>query len=228
MTTIAENLARIQANIIAAAEQSGRLLREIKLVAVSKRQPLVKIQQAVAAGQRCFGESYCQEALPKIAALAHEILEWHFIGPIQANKTQVIASHFAWVHSVCRLKIAERLNAQRPDHMPPLNVCIQVNMSEDNSKQGVSLVELTAMAKQIKQLPRLKLRGLMMIPALIESQQQDATPFRNLCNALQQLNNQGLALDTLSMGMSADYKLAIAEGSTIIRVGSELFGRREE
>lgn len=228
MKTIAQNLTTVQANIIAAAERFCRGGDEIKLLAVSKHQPLSIIRQAIAAGQRCFGESYAQEALAKITALAHESLEWHFIGPIQTNKTRLIAEHFNWVHSVCRLKIAQRLNEQRPAHLPPLNVCIQINVSNEAHKQGINLVELIKLAQAIVQLPQLKLRGLMMIPALTESLQHDPKPFRLLRETLQELNKQGFQLDTLSMGMSADYELAIAEGSTMVRIGTELFGKRED
>ncbi len=228
MKTIAQNLTTVQANIIAAAERFCRDGDEIKLLAVSKHQPLSVIRQAIAAGQRCFGESYAQEALAKITALAHESLEWHFIGPIQTNKTRLIAEHFNWVHSVCRLKIAQRLNEQRPAHLPPLNVCIQINVSNEAHKQGINLVELIKLAQAIQQLPKLKLRGLMMIPALTESLQHDPKPFRLLRETLQELNKQGFQLDTLSMGMSADYELAIAEGSTMVRIGTELFGKRED
>ncbi|MDF2867745.1 MAG: YggS family pyridoxal phosphate enzyme [Gammaproteobacteria bacterium] len=228
MKTIAQNLMTIQANIIVAAERFCRSPHEIKLLAVSKHQPLSAIQQAIAAGQRCFGESYVQEAVAKITALTHEALEWHFIGPIQTNKTRLIAEHFNWVHSLCRLKIAERLNEQRPAHLPPLNVCIQVNVSNEAHKQGVNLVELVKLAQAVQQLPKLKLRGLMMIPALTESLQHDPKPFQLLRETLQWLNKRGFQLDTLSMGMSADYELAIAEGSTVVRIGTELFGKREE
>lgn len=226
MKTIAQNLTTVQANIIAAAERFCRRPNEIKLLAVSKHQPLSAIQQAIAAGQRCFGESYTQEALAKIAALAHESLEWHFIGPIQANKTRLIAEHFNWVHGVCRLKIAQRLNEQRPAHLSPLNVCIQINVSNEAHKQGINLVELIKLVQAIEQLPKLKLRGLMMIPALTESLEHDPKPFQLLRKTLQKLNKQGFQLDTLSMGMSADYELAIAEGSTMVRIGTELFGKR--
>lgn len=228
MKTIAQKLITIQSTIIAASERFCRPSSEIKLLAVSKHQPIAAIRQAIAAGQRCFGESYVQEAISKITALANENLEWHFIGPIQANKTQSIAEYFDWVHSVSRLKIAEKLNYYRPQNKPPLNICIQVNISNDPRKQGVNLIELEGLAQMISYLPNLKLRGLMMIPSIEQSLQQDPQPFRQLRDALEELNRQGFQLDTLSMGMSADYEVAIAEGATIVRIGTELFGQRED
>jgi len=227
MQTIAQNLSTIHANIIATAERFCRSSTEIKLLAVSKHQSVLAIQQAVAAGQLCFAESYVQEAMAKIIALAEEKLEWHFIGPLQTNKLRFVAQHFSWVHSVCRLSTAHRLNELRQERQPLLNVCIQVNVSDEPQKQGIEFAQLPELASAIMALPKLKLRGLMMIPSLKQSLDQDPQPFRQLRQALHELNKQGFELDTLSMGMSTDYELAIAEGATVVRIGSELFGKRE-
>jgi pyridoxal phosphate enzyme (YggS family) len=199
----------------------------VQLLAVSKTHPADVLRSAAAAGQRRFVESYLQEALEKIAALAGHNLEWHFIGPLQSNKTRPIAEHFAWVHSVDRLKVAERLSAQRPERLPPLNVCLQVNVSGEASKSGCTLTELPALAQAVAKLPRLRLRGLMTIPAPSEDPAQQRLPFRRLREAQEQLIAEGLELDTLSMGMSDDLGAAIAEGATLVRVGSALFGARQ-
>lgn len=226
MTTIASNLQAVRAAMVAAAVFSGRTASDVSLLAVSKTFPAEALREAFAAGQRRFAESYVQEALGKIAALQDLPIEWHFIGPIQSNKTRAIAENFAWVHSVDRLKIAERLSEQRPLGMPPLQVCLQVNISDEASKSGVSPADASELAHAISRLPDLQLRGLMAVPAPSEDETAQRAAFANLRELYQQLNGQGLQLDTLSMGMSYDFAAAIAEGSTIVRVGSAIFGNR--
>ena len=226
MTSIASNLQAVKLNIAQAAMRARRDAGNIKLLAVSKVFPEEAVIEANKAGQYAFGESYVQEALDKIAALRDLPLEWHFIGPIQSNKTRAIVENFAWVHSVDRLKIAERLSAQRPQNMPPLNVCIQVNVSGEDSKSGVAPGEVFELAQAVAQLPLLKLRGLMAIPAPAEGLEAQRLPFAQLRELMRQLNAQGLELDTLSMGMSHDLEAAIREGATIVRVGSAIFGER--
>lgn len=224
---IADHLERVRARIAAAARACGREPSSVRLLAVSKGFPVDDPRAAQAAGQDCFGESYLNEALPKIAALVNPAPEWHFIGPLQSNKTRGIAEHFAWAHSVDRLKLARRLSEQRPAALPPLNVCIQVNISGETSKSGVSVEELGTLAHAIATLPRLRLRGLMAIPAPSEDVDIQRAAFRRLREALEDLNAHGLALDTLSMGMSDDLEAAIAEGTTIVRIGGAIFGARD-
>ena len=219
-------LAAVRDAIQAAAARHGRAIDAVTLLAVSKTQPARAIRAAAHAGQRRFGENYLQEALAKMADLADLDLEWHFIGPLQSNKTRPVAEHFAWVHSVDRLKLAERLSAHRPEGLPLLNVCLQVNISAEASKSGCSLEELPALARAVAALPRLRLRGLMAIPAPAEGLEAQRLPFRRLREAAERLNAEGLALDTLSMGMSDDLEAAIAEGATLVRVGSAIFGAR--
>jgi pyridoxal phosphate enzyme (YggS family) len=196
------------------------------LLAVSKNQSIAKIEQAVQAGQHRFGENYVQEALPKITALAHKNLEWHFIGPIQSNKTRKIAENFHWVHSVSEIKIAERLNAQRPANLPPLHICLAVNISHEPTKTGVDANQLLELARACQELPHLQLRGLMTIPAPEKDFLKQRAEFKQLHELWGKLNTEGLALDTLSMGMSDDMEAAIAEGATIIRIGTAIFGSR--
>ncbi|MEQ1743521.1 MAG: YggS family pyridoxal phosphate-dependent enzyme [Candidatus Nitrotoga sp.] len=196
------------------------------MLAVSKGVSTVAMCEAYQAGQRAFGESYIQEALDKIELLLDLPIQWHFIGPVQSNKTRAIAMHFAWVHSVDRLKIAERLSAQRPANLPPLNVCIQVNVSGEDSKSGVAPGELVGLAQAVARLPQLRLRGLMAIPAPAEGLEAQRNPFFKLHELMQRINAQGLVLDTLSMGMSHDFSAAILEGATIVRVGMAIFGER--
>jgi PLP dependent protein len=227
MATIATNLQAVRRDIAQAADMAQRSEQQITLLAVSKTFPVEAIREAHAAGQCAFGESYLQEALDKITALRELPLEWHFIGPIQSNKTRSIAENFSWVHGVDRLKIAERLSAQRPPDLPPLNVCIQVNVSGEHSKSGVAPGEAAQLARQVTQLPHLRLRGLMAIPAQERDITSQRAPFARLRELQQQLNAQGLALDTLSMGMSQDMVAAILEGATIVRVGSAIFGERD-
>jgi len=228
---IAEQLQAVRSRIAVASRACGRDPSGVRLLAVSKTFPVEDLRAALVAGQDCFGESYLNEALPKIAALADSVPEWHFpewhfIGPLQSNKTRGIAAHFAWVHSVDRLKLAQRLNEQRPADLPSLNVCIQVNISGEASKSGVAPDALATLAHSIAALPRLRLRGLMTIPAPSEDLSTLRAAFRRLREALEDLNAQGLALDTLSMGMSDDLEAAIAEGATIVRIGSAIFGAR--
>jgi PLP dependent protein len=226
MTTIASNLQAVRAAMAAAAVLAGRTADEISLLAVSKTFAADAVRCAYQAGQRRFAESYVQEALGKIAALQDLSIEWHFIGPIQSNKTRAIAENFAWVHSVDRLKIAERLSAQRPLHLPPLQLCLQVNISDESSKSGVSPAELSDLARAIAALPNLTLRGLMAIPAPSDSIAVQRAAFARVRELFEQLNRQGLQLDTLSMGMSHDFTAAINEGATLVRVGSAIFGKR--
>ncbi|SMG42585.1 YggS family pyridoxal phosphate-dependent enzyme [Paraburkholderia susongensis] len=226
---VAHNLAAVRQRIAAAAQTAGRDAHAVTLLAVSKTFPADAVRAAHAAGQRAFGENYVQEALDKIATLAdlRASLEWHFIGPLQSNKTRPVAEHFDWVHSVDRLKIAQRLSEQRPDHLPPLNVCLQVNVSGEASKSGVTLAEAAQIAQQIAALPRLKLRGLMSIPEPAGDLDAQRAPHRELRELFEQLRHAGLALDTLSMGMSADLEAAVLEGATIVRIGTAIFGVRD-
>ena len=201
----------------------------VTLLAVSKTFDAAAVREAATAGQRAFGENYVQEALDKITALAdlRAALEWHLIGPLQSNKTRVVAEGFDWVHSVDRLKIAQRLSEQRPAHLPPLQVCLQVNISGEASKSGLAVAEVASVAAEVARLPRLRLRGLMAIPEPAADSQAQRAPHRALRELLAAVNAQhGLALDTLSMGMSADLEAAVLEGATIVRVGSAIFGAR--
>ena len=226
MTAILSNLQAIRLAIAQAAEAANRDAADVQLLAVSKTFPAKAVREAYKAGQLAFGENYLQEALEKIEALCDLPLEWHFIGPIQSNKTRAIAENFAWVHSVDRLKIAERLSAQRPPHLPPLNICLQVNVSGEQSKSGTAPEQVMQLAKDIAQLPRLKLRGLMAIPAPADDEAAQRAPFARMKQLLHELNKLGLSLDTLSMGMSHDFAGAIREGATIVRVGTAIFGVR--
>jgi pyridoxal phosphate enzyme (YggS family) len=230
MSTIAQNLQAITDQIVATAQENGRAPQSVRLLAVSKTFGPDAVQAAVAAGQRAFGENYLQESLDKMRAVAELLpetkLEWHFIGPIQSNKTRPIAEHFDWVHTVEREKIAQRLSEQRPAGMEPLNICLQVNISGEESKSGVAPHELAALAHKVAALPNLKLRGLMAIPEPAAEFEQQRAPFAQLRQLYEQLRADGLDLDTLSMGMSADMRAAIVEGATIVRVGSAIFGAR--
>ncbi len=226
MNEPAERLQQLHERIRRAALAAGRDPASIGLVAVSKTRPAGALAALAAAGQRRFGENYLQEALEKIEALADPGLEWHFIGPVQSNKTRAIAARFHWLHSLDRLRIARRLSEQRPPGLPPLQVCLQVNISAEASKAGVSLRELPELARQVAALPRLRLRGLMALPAPESDPQRQREPFARLREALEALNREGFELDTLSMGTSADLEAAIAEGATLVRVGTDLFGPR--
>lgn len=224
MSTIAENIAKVGARIREAAQASQRNLQDIGLLAVSKTKPADAVREAHAAGLRDFGENYLQEALEKQAALSDLPLIWHFIGPIQSNKTRPIAEHFDWVHSVDRLKIAQRLSDQRPAHLPALNICLQVNVSLEASKSGCSPEELPELARAISALPNLRLRGLMAIPEATDDIAAQHAAFARL---RQLRDDLALNLDTLSMGMSHDLEAAIAEGATWVRIGTALFGARD-
>jgi pyridoxal phosphate enzyme (YggS family) len=230
MSPIRQNLQAITATIIAATQESGRAPDTVQLLAVSKTFGPEAVLEAVAAGQRGFGENYLQEGLDKIRAV-HEAgaadLVWHFIGPIQSNKTRPIAENFAWVHTVEREKIAQRLSEQRPEGMAPLQICLQVNISGEASKSGVAPEEVAELAHKVAALPNLTLRGLMAIPEPAVEFEQQRAAFARLRAVYQQLRADGLALDTLSMGMSADMRAAIFEGATIVRVGSAIFGARD-
>jgi pyridoxal phosphate enzyme (YggS family) len=226
ITDFADRLRAVRDRIHAAEHRFQRPPGTVRLLAVSKTQPAAAIAAMAAAGQTCFGENYVQEALEKKVELAALALEWHFIGPIQTNKTRSIAEHFAWVHSVDRLKIAERLSAQRPEPLPPLNVCLQVNIDREATKHGLEVAEVSDVAAAVAALPRLRLRGLMAIPAPTADFAAQRQPFARLRILWEQLIAAGLALDTLSMGMSDDLEAAIAEGATLVRVGAALFGPR--
>jgi pyridoxal phosphate enzyme (YggS family) len=231
MSPIPARLQAVRAAIAEQAHLAGREPQHITLLAVSKTFGAPDVLQAVQAGQRAFGENYLQEALDKMAEMRilapTAMLEWHFIGPIQSNKTAPIAQHFDWVHTVERVKIAQRLSDQRPLDKPPLNICLQVNISGETSKSGVAPADLLALAQAVRDLPGVKLRGLMAIPAPCEDFTQQRQAFARLRELYQQLGQSGFALDTLSMGMSADMGAAIFEGSTMVRVGSAIFGARE-
>ena len=230
MSTIEQNLQAVRRSIAQAAAEAQRPADAVTLLAVSKTFGVDAVLAAAAAGQTAFGENYLQEALDKIAAarlaLPQEAIEWHFIGPIQSNKTRPIAEHFDWVHTVEREKIAARLSEQRPDSMPDLNICLQVNISGEASKSGVSPEELPALARAVAQLPKLRLRGLMAIPEPQTDPALQRAAFAQLRSLYEQLRADGLALDTLSMGMSSDLQAAVLEGATIVRVGSAIFGSR--
>ena len=224
MSTIAGNIAQVEARIRAAALAVQRDVTSIHLLAVSKTKPAAALREAYASGVRDFGENYLQEASAKQVELADLPLCWHFIGPIQSNKTRDIAEHFAWVHSVDRLKIAQRLSDQRPADLPPLNICIQVNVSGEASKSGCNPADLPALAAAINALPRLKLRGLMAIPEPTEERAEQDAAFATVRTLQESLN---MGLDTLSMGMSHDLESAIAQGATWVRIGTALFGARD-
>ncbi len=225
MTAISSALQAVTRRIAEVARACGRDPGEVRLLAVSKAWPADAIRAAYRAGQTAFGESYVQEALAKMAQLGDLPLEWHFIGPIQSNKTRPIAERFAWVHSVERGKIAERLSLARPEGLPPLNVCLQVNVSREASKSGVAPEQAVDLARQVAALPRVRLRGLMAIPRASADYREQRAQFGVLRELLEQLGREGLRLDTLSMGMSDDLEAAVAEGATVVRVGSAIFGR---
>jgi pyridoxal phosphate enzyme (YggS family) len=226
MTIIADSLQEIQVKIHAALRSANRQ-DTLQLLAVSKAQTADKLREAYLSGQRLFGENYLQEAICKQEQLADLNIEWHFIGPIQSNKTQLIAQHFDWVHSVDRLKIAQRLSDARPSKLAPLNICIQINSSFEDTKSGADLAEVTTLATAINQLPNLKLRGLMSIPAPASDYDKQRAQFKIVSDTFNSLKRQGFIIDTLSIGMSNDYVAAIHEGATIIRIGSALFGERK-
>ncbi|HEX7373576.1 MAG TPA: YggS family pyridoxal phosphate-dependent enzyme [Steroidobacteraceae bacterium] len=221
-----DGLVTVRARIESAARRAGREPASVALLAVSKQQPESAIRAVAAAGQTAFGENYVQEAVAKIAALADLPLTWHFIGQLQANKTREVAEHFQWVHTVDRLRIAERLSAQRPHYAPPLEILLQVKLVDEAAKGGIDPSDLPELAAAVAGLPRLRLRGLMCIPPDTHTEAQQRQPFRQLHSLLQALNREGHTLDTLSMGMSNDLEAAILEGATIVRVGTAVFGPR--
>jgi pyridoxal phosphate enzyme (YggS family) len=229
MASIPENILQVRARIAAACEAYARVPGSVNLLAVSKTCPGVSVREAYAAGQRDFGENYVQEALAKITDLAdlRTSLRWHLIGPLQSNKTRDVAEQFDWVHSVDRAKLAQRLSAQRPAELPPLQVCLQVNISGEDSKSGVAPEEVPALARTVAALPRLRLRGLMAIPEPAPDFERQRAPHRALRALFERLNAEGLELDTLSIGMSADLEAAVAEGATWVRIGTAIFGARQ-
>ncbi len=228
MTSIAANLQAVRARIAAACVAAGRAADAVQLLAVSKTWPAAMVREAAAAGQRAFGENYVQEAVSKAAKLKDTGLEWHFIGPLQGNKTRPVAENFAWVHSVDRLKIAERLAAQRPPGLPPLQLCLQVNVSGEASKSGCAPQQVLDLAVAIARLPGLRLRGLMAIPEPTADVLRLRSQFALLRRTLERINaEQGFGLNTLSMGMSEDLEAAIMEGATMVRIGTAIFGKRE-
>jgi pyridoxal phosphate enzyme (YggS family) len=224
MTTISQRLKQIRSQINDAELAYNRRPGSVLLLAVSKTKPAEDIAAAYQSGQRHFGENYLQEALRKQQELGAYDITWHFIGPIQSNKTRPLAAHFDWVHSVDSLKIAQRLSDQRPAHLPPLNICLQVNISDEQTKSGIALAELPQLYEQIARLPNLKLRGVMAIPAPQQDFEQQRQPYKALYQAVAELKRP--ELDTFSFGMTGDLKAAIAEGSTIVRIGTALFGER--
>lgn len=227
MTTIADNLQQVRDRIAQACLQAARPPGEVALLAVSKTYGADAVRQAYAAGQTAFGENYIQEAVEKITALADLPLQWHCIGPVQSNKTRLVAAHFDWVHTVDRLKIAQRLSEQRPPQRPPLQVCIQVNVDGQDSKSGVAPQEALALAQQVAELPNLRLRGLMTIPAPAPDFAAACAVHKRTRELWQSMQAAGLALDTLSMGMSGDLEAAVHSGSTMVRVGTAIFGARQ-
>lgn len=230
MTNIANNLEIVRSQINIACQNAQRSTEAVTLLAVSKTRPADKLRAAYAQGQRDFGENYLQESLEKIEQLQDLAICWHFIGPIQSNKTRPMAESFNWVHSVDRLKVAQRLSAQRPEQLPPLNICLQINISAEDSKSGILPERLPELASQVLQLPNIRLRGLMAIPASSEDPEQQRRPFARLRELLQQLqlnHPDHPELDTLSMGMSGDIDAAIAEGASIVRIGTAIFGARD-
>ena len=226
MTSIAHNLQTVRQKLSHAAEKSQRNPSDIILLAVSKTQPAQAIEEAYSQGQRHFGENYLQESLEKITQLSGLDIVWHFIGPLQSNKTRPIAENFSWVHSVDRLKIAQRLSAQRSKDSAPLNICIQVNISDESNKSGCSIQELPSLAAQISALPNIALRGLMAIPHATDDLEAQSQAFKEMKILLNALQSDHPEMDTLSMGMSGDMDTAIAQGSTIVRIGTAIFGQR--
>jgi pyridoxal phosphate enzyme (YggS family) len=224
---VTENLGVISDLLAEAAVEAGRSPGDVHLLAVSKRQPLEKIVAAADAGQRDFGENIVQEGIEKITKLAETGLCWHFIGHLQSNKTRIVAEHFDWVHSVDKLKIARRLSEQRPESLGDLNVCIQVNIDQEASKSGAAPDEVRGLAREIATMPRLRLRGLMCLPAIRETFEEQRVGFARTRELAESLARDGLGMDTLSMGMSDDFRAAIMEGATIVRIGTALFGPRD-
>jgi pyridoxal phosphate enzyme (YggS family) len=223
---VTENLRKIRDLLHFAAIEAGRNPADVRLLAVSKKQPLEKIREAYAAGQREFGENFVQEGVEKIAAMDKNDITWHFIGHLQSNKTRVVAENFDWVHTIDKLKTARRLSEQRPDGMAPLNVCLQVNVDDEDSKSGVPPHALPELAAACAELPNIRLRGLMCLPAIRDEPDAQRIPFAILRELAEKLRTDGVDMDTLSMGMTADFRAAILEGATIVRIGTALFGER--
>jgi hypothetical protein len=221
-------LRKIRDLLDAAAMEAGRRPEDVHLLAVSKRQPLEKIVEAAAAGQRDFGENTVQEGIEKVTKLAERGLCWHFIGHLQSNKTRAVAEHFDWVHSIDKLKTARRLSEQRPESLGDLNVCIQVNIDEEASKSGAAPADVAGLAREVAGLPRLRLRGLMCLPAIRDTLAEQRLPFARTRELAEALMRDGIAMDTLSMGMSDDFPAAILEGATIVRIGTAVFGPRDD
>ena len=229
LMTIKDNLHEIRQQITTIAKQCDRDPNQIQLIAVSKTKPVTAIEQAIECGQYQFGENYVQEGVDKIHYFQEQQktdLEWHFIGPLQSNKTKLVAENFAWVHTIDRIKIAKRLNDQRPSNLPLLNVLIQVNISNEASKSGVIVEEINDLAQKIAKLPNLKLRGLMAIPAVTDNYEQQLATFKKMQCLFQELQQQINNIDTLSMGMTDDMQAAIVAGSTMVRIGTAIFGAR--
>jgi len=226
MSAIASNLQAVKARIAEAARAAGRSPESIQLLAVSKTWPLACVLEAAAAGQHAFGENYVQEGVDKALATVNREIDWHFIGPLQSNKTRLVAEHFAWVHSIERLKIAERLSAQRPATLAPLQICVQINVSGETSKSGCAPDDALALCRAVAALPNLQLRGLMAIPEPADDIAAQRAPLRQLREIYEHIRAAGLPLDTLSMGMSHDLEAAVAEGATIVRIGTAIFGER--
>ncbi|HSM30990.1 MAG TPA: YggS family pyridoxal phosphate-dependent enzyme [Woeseiaceae bacterium] len=227
MIGVTENLRKIRDLLAESAVEAGRRPEDVHLLAVSKKQPLEKIIAAADAGQRDFGENIVQEGIDKVTKLAERRLCWHFIGHLQSNKTRPVAEHFDWVHSVDRLKTAKRLSEQRPESLADLNVCIQVNIDDEASKAGVPPAEAGELARAVAALPGLRLRGLMCLPAIRDTFDEQRAPFARTRELAESLARDGLAIDTLSMGMSDDFRAAIMEGATIVRIGTAVFGARD-
>ncbi len=228
MIGVTENLRKIRDLLAVAAVEAGRRPEDVHLLAVSKRQPLAKIVEAAAAGQRDFGENTVQEGIEKVTKLAERRLCWHFIGHLQSNKTRAVAEHFDWVHSIDKLKTARRLSEQRPESLGDLNVCIQVNIDEEASKSGAAPADVAGLAREVAGLPRLRLRGLMCLPAIRDTLAEQRLPFARTRELAEALMRDGIAMDTLSMGMSDDFPAAILEGATIVRIGTAVFGPRDD
>ena len=226
MIRVTENLPKIRDLLAKAAVDAGRDADSVRLLAVSKKQPLSSVIEAAAAGQLDFGENQVIEGVDKISSVANDELIWHFIGHLQTNKTRAVAEHFQWVHSVDRLKTAERLSRQRPASLGTLNICLQVNVDDEESKSGMPLNAVRDLARRVVDLPGLRLRGLMCLPAIRHDFDTQREPFARLCRLADQLRANGIPTDTLSMGMSADYRAAIFEGSTMVRIGTAVFGPR--
>jgi pyridoxal phosphate enzyme (YggS family) len=226
MNNLKENLNNVHARVASACEKAGRSPSEISILAVSKRHSIDRIRALYALGQASFGENYVQEALTKIQEFSSDPVEWHFIGPLQSNKTREVAANFQWVQSVGRIKVMRRLSSQRPAGVPALNICIQVNIDREPQKAGVMPEDLIEMAQAARDLPQLRMRGLMAIPMAVSAQHDPADSYRKMHSLFHQLLDKGFELDTLSMGMSADLEPAIMNGSTMVRIGTDLFGSR--